>query len=663
MFDSAARNTAPRCHPGTREQYIEDFRSFGATPNVVGGTPLPILWMKGPAGVGKSAIAQSCVEKLDEQSIPFAAFFFSVNGRDSPGPFFPTIAYQLSLLFPDYYEILSTKMQHNRTIVVKSLRAQFRGLILDPLQQLVKMGKGINRRFPIFVDGLDECSDPQAQCEIIELVADAARTNDSPLCWVFFSRPEPHIEATFSQPHISNLVYSSTLPVSRDADTEIELYLRAGFKSILRRWNMPTDHQWPSERDLKRLVEASDGLFNYGATALRFIGSPFWLGPEEPLRQVLEGSNTLQHTPLCTHPFCGIGRRCIYELCRISLLGGFSLPCYSYITSAPSARLFVRRGLGLVYASNFLGLSEMEMRAICGQLSAVALLRGQDVDLELPTEIDITRSFLEHDPGRRHVPSLLEIVYTRLGGSVNVYHKSFLDFLAYPERSGSYCVRTTVALNNLFRHLIDRHLALDSSYVFNESTLLPTSDATSAASSLSYPSSNEFINSVIKVVVYQHITDYCTDMAFWSSADISLLRKYASCDFRKALYIRTALCQQTVPIPDYVQYGQSGYAKVTSGALLWRRHSIDFATYVDEFTKMIHRHLEAGILHQSDHIVQTPEPRDRLISGLYIRGQGSKSTFWYWEIDLDSQSYQEVQMFDLEYGMQIYKKESFEDWA
>ncbi|KAJ3560384.1 hypothetical protein NP233_g10874 [Leucocoprinus birnbaumii] len=425
---------------------------------------------------------------------------------------------------------------------------------------------------------------------------------------------------------------------------------------------MPTDHQWPSERDLKRLVEASDGLFNYGATALRFIGSPFWLGPEEPLRQVLEGSNTLQHTPSAPTPFAGLDA--LYIRIMQNIPPGRLQPTMLFLHYICTVgETFIHRGLGLVYASNFLGLSEMEMRAICGQLSAVALLRGQDVDLELSTEIDTTRSFLEHDPGRRHVPSLLEIVYTRLGGSVNVYHKSFLDFLAYPERSGSYCVRTTVALNNLFRHLIDRHLALDSSYVFNESTLLPTLDATSAASSLSYPSSNEFINSVIKVVVYQHITDYCTDMAFWSSADINLLRKYASCDFRKALYIRTALCQQTVPIPDYVQYGQSGYAKVTSGALLWRRHSIEFATYVDEFTKMIHRHLEAGILHQSDHIVQTPEPRDRLISGLYIRGQGSKSTFWYWEIDLDSQSYQEVQTFDLEYGMQIYKEESFEDWV
>lgn len=45
----------------------------------VSETPLPLYWMKGPAGVGKSAVAQTCEEVLKQLKGLGAAFFFSVN--------------------------------------------------------------------------------------------------------------------------------------------------------------------------------------------------------------------------------------------------------------------------------------------------------------------------------------------------------------------------------------------------------------------------------------------------------------------------------------------------------------------------------------------------------------------------------------------------------
>ena len=52
-----------RCFPGTREQYIADITNWvteSANP------PSSMYWMRGPAGVGKSAIAQTCAKKLKE---------------------------------------------------------------------------------------------------------------------------------------------------------------------------------------------------------------------------------------------------------------------------------------------------------------------------------------------------------------------------------------------------------------------------------------------------------------------------------------------------------------------------------------------------------------------------------------------------------------------
>jgi hypothetical protein len=62
------------------------------------------------------------------------------------------------------------------TLVNKSVTCVFKSqkLIKSPLLELIDKRKGIKRRFPlaIFVGGLDECCNPSAQCEIIEIVAD-----------------------------------------------------------------------------------------------------------------------------------------------------------------------------------------------------------------------------------------------------------------------------------------------------------------------------------------------------------------------------------------------------------------------------------------------------------------------------------------------------------
>jgi len=61
-----------RCFPGTREQYIADITNW-VTESVDRSSSM--YWMRGPAGVGKSAIAQTCAEKLKDTGHLGAAFF------------------------------------------------------------------------------------------------------------------------------------------------------------------------------------------------------------------------------------------------------------------------------------------------------------------------------------------------------------------------------------------------------------------------------------------------------------------------------------------------------------------------------------------------------------------------------------------------------------
>lgn len=437
-YDSSVRDPPPRCFPGTRREFVEDILHWAVPP--FGNTPPPIYQMKGPAGVGKSAVMQTCVESLTRLNKRCPAFFFSINGQSKHQKFFPSIAYQLATIYPDYHDLVDKKIHRNKTLIDKTMGAQFWGLIVEPLQELEKTGKGIGKRIPVFVDGLDECESQDAQCEIIEIVAAAARDGVAPLCWAFSSRPEPHIEATFSQANISPLCHMTILPISRSADGDIELYLKAGFGNILRRRNITTRSQWPSPSDMKVLVRAAAGLFIFAKTVLRFVGLSGSLNHEELLHAIIAVIlSSDQHSTSVGPAFVELDT--FYKLIMQRISAEMLLPvrlflatlCWSYSSSA-------------MVVANTLGLSRVELETICHQLNSVVHFQSQEKPLKLDPTININCSFLYVNP--THMTEACKLVRYSLGGSISFYHKSFRDFLIDPLRSGVYCVNTT-AINNL----------------------------------------------------------------------------------------------------------------------------------------------------------------------------------------------------------------------
>ena len=120
-----------RCFPGTREQYISDITNW-VTESV--DSPASMYWMRGPAGVGKSAIAQTCAEKLKDTGHLGATFFFTFKRYDNPLRLFTSIAFQLTTVLPDYHDAVNERISKDRSLVGKKISAQFRSLIVEPLQ-------------------------------------------------------------------------------------------------------------------------------------------------------------------------------------------------------------------------------------------------------------------------------------------------------------------------------------------------------------------------------------------------------------------------------------------------------------------------------------------------------------------------------------------------
>jgi len=181
--------------------------------------------MMGPAGVGKSAIAQTCAEKLKETGHLGAAFFFTVKGHNNSLRLFTTIAYQLSTTLPDYRALVDERISKDKTLVEKKISSQFKSLIIEPLRELESQGKRMQPK-AIFIDGLDECAGEDAQAEIIKMIASSVRDGSTPFRWAIFSCAEPRIVSTFKQDNVASVTHSVELPISRDADGEIEMYLR-----------------------------------------------------------------------------------------------------------------------------------------------------------------------------------------------------------------------------------------------------------------------------------------------------------------------------------------------------------------------------------------------------------------------------------------------------
>ncbi len=414
--------------------------------------------MKGPAGVGKTAIAQTCAEKIRRQGKLAAAFFFSINGRDKPETFFPSIAYQLATIHPAYRDLIDRKIRQDQTLVDKMMESQLQDLIVKPLLELEANGKGIGKRIPVFVDGLDECEGLDAQCEIIRVVAQAARDGAVPLCWAFFSRPEPHIEATFTTADITKQTRKVLLPISRDTDGEIKLYLRAGFENILQRRNLSME-SWPSESDMKTLVGAASGSFIYATTVLRFVAHIGSLGPERQLHVIIDVIQERAQRGL------GAAETAFAELDAFYMLIMQRIPPEMFaIIHLLLSRLCRFVPWGATVLANVAKLSKMEFENLCNQMSSVIHLRDTGHTLEFDSSVDTTRPYTQ--TSQSVLPKLSQAVQFRLGGMVSFYHKSFADFLLDPKRSGRFSVKKAPALAKLGT---DLHLQYDKSYCWDGS--------------------------------------------------------------------------------------------------------------------------------------------------------------------------------------------------
>ena len=322
VYDSSERCDAPKCHPETRKAVQEEIMGW----IVDGGEnaqPKNLLWLTGPAGSGKTAIAGAIARICDGKDLLAATFFFSsCSGspdRRSKCSLVATLANQLAEMegFEPLGENVLAAIERKPGIFGKQLKSQFEVLVLRPLQELQKTrGELFKTWRVIIIDGLDEVSVVDSdklppdearqasdadQVEILSLLLQAVNDTAFPFRILVSSRPERAIQEFFSNRPNEGHSMKIFLDGKYSPDADIHLFLQSSFAQIRRRYNLSPG--WGSEDVIRTIVHNASGQFIYAATVVRFLRSsavPF------PVR--LSFVSTLRCSGSCTgeNPFAAL---------------------------------------------------------------------------------------------------------------------------------------------------------------------------------------------------------------------------------------------------------------------------------------------------------------------------------------------------------------------
>ncbi|KAL0570103.1 hypothetical protein V5O48_011863 [Marasmius crinis-equi] len=309
--DSDLQVERGECHPGTRELVIELIHQWRHLES----RELPICWLSGPTGVGKSSIALTVARECDQDGLVSSFFFFRLDPRrNNPSFLALIIAHGLLVNIPELRQPVTQRIIANPKILEATFEDQARHLILQPLLKQKTWWNRTRRLwadFPrmstrrpnlVIIDGLDECGGSDAQRRVLLLLLSICQASEpSPLRFLVCSRPEAWIRELFNSEPFLRLTKRIVLDDSFSPDADIRKYLDDSFRDIRREYSDITfPEPWPSEAHVKRIVRQSCGQFIYSVTIVKFVRTEF-TDPVEQLDIILSSNPPTRPSPSPFH--------------------------------------------------------------------------------------------------------------------------------------------------------------------------------------------------------------------------------------------------------------------------------------------------------------------------------------------------------------------------
>ncbi|KAL0569681.1 hypothetical protein V5O48_012280 [Marasmius crinis-equi] len=307
------------CLEGTREEVLRMIGDWEENKE-----DLPICWLSGAAGVGKSTIAMTIAKLFEEKGLLSSFFFFrSDPQRNNPSALMLTIAHDLTLSIPMLRDRVNQRVSDDPRILNESMEVQYRELVLKPSRvqgwagwqtrvRNIAADLSLTTRKPdlVIIDGLDECSDAATQLRILDAITDSYdQSPRPPFRFLICSRSESWIRQAFTTQPLRGITKSIVLDDGLSPAADIERYLIHEFQGIRAKYSQVRfPENWPSKEDIGCLVQRSGGQFVYVKIAVEFVKLRFF-HPVNQLRIIIDNT---PHHPAPQPPFHKLD--CLYNI-------------------------------------------------------------------------------------------------------------------------------------------------------------------------------------------------------------------------------------------------------------------------------------------------------------------------------------------------------------
>lgn len=230
-----------------REWLIEGYKDW-----LNGEQTSRVLWLRGQAGIGKTALLARLTQK--EPSVVGVHFFkYNDSDRRDPKRALCSLVYSLATQIPEYMQQLMGQPGFGKfqtDYPNKSVNALFHYLLVEPLNQI----KAPNQRYALVIDALDEADD---KSELLSVLGQEFDKIPQWLGLVISSRPDPNIARKLSklQPFEINAKDDKN-------KKDLELY-------ILRHLELYESKN--KKQIVQLLLEKSEGVFLYVREVIRDV--------------------------------------------------------------------------------------------------------------------------------------------------------------------------------------------------------------------------------------------------------------------------------------------------------------------------------------------------------------------------------------------------------
>ncbi|KZW02990.1 hypothetical protein EXIGLDRAFT_318498 [Exidia glandulosa HHB12029] len=268
---SGSDTAPPSCLEGTRAALLQELVQW-----ISSDSPERILWLCGMAGTGKSAVAKSVCDLVDDRLRDNGGhsmtFFISHDAaaRKDPLHILHTLLFFMARANREFRRRLHSTLRGQPELVAASLSTQGTLLLLEPLS---RCSDSMNSLI-IIIDALDECSEGS---ELLRCFVPLFSQDDYQVRLIFTGRYESSIDSVFSTVPERRFLRLDAIDPST-VQLDIEMYFSFHLRSLTR-------------DQIHALALRANGLFIYAATLVRFVECNDFYGEEELLHVLLrEGS-------------------------------------------------------------------------------------------------------------------------------------------------------------------------------------------------------------------------------------------------------------------------------------------------------------------------------------------------------------------------------------